>query len=93
MPAPNVFLQTFGDNSVNFRVLFWVNDVDIWITIRDQVMRGIFKSFKENNIEIPFPQRDLHIKNFPGLIDEKVMKAGEISPEEKPKVKPDSDTK
>jgi potassium-dependent mechanosensitive channel len=92
MPSPKVFMQTFADNSVNFRVLFWVNDVDIWITIRDQVMRGIFKSFKENGIEIPFPQRDLHIKNFPGLIDEKVMKAGEISPEEKPKAKPDSDS-
>ncbi|WP_113925202.1 mechanosensitive ion channel domain-containing protein [Cognataquiflexum aquatile] len=93
LPAPKVFLQTFGENSVNFRVLFWVNDVDIWITIRDQVMRGIFKSFKENGIEIPFPQRDLHVKSFPGLIGEKVIKPGEISPEEKPKVKPDSDPK
>lgn len=93
LPAPKVFLQTFGDNSVNFRVLFWVDDVDIWVSIRDQVMRGIFKSFKENGIEIPFPQRDLHVKSFPGLIGEKVIKPGEISPEEKPKVKPDSDSK
>jgi small-conductance mechanosensitive channel len=93
LPAPKVFLQTFGDNSVNFRVLFWVDDVDIWVSIRDQVMRGIFKSFKENGIEIPFPQRDLHVKSFPGLIGEKVTKPGEISPEEKPKVKPDSDPK
>jgi small-conductance mechanosensitive channel len=93
LPAPKVFLQTFGDNSVNFRVLFWVDDVDIWVSIRDQVMRGIFKSFKENGIEIPFPQRDLHVKSFPGLIGEKVIKPGEISPEEKPKVKPDSDPK
>lgn len=93
LPAPKVFLQTFGENSVNFRVLFWVDDVDIWVTIRDQVMRGIFKSFKENGIEIPFPQRDLHVKSFPGLIGEKVIKPGEISPEGKPKVKPDSDPK
>lgn len=93
LPAPKVFLQTFGENSVNFRVLFWVDDVDIWVSIRDQVMRGIFKSFKENGIEIPFPQRDLHVKSFPGLIGEKVIKPGEISPEEKPKVKPDSDSK
>ena len=84
LPTPKVFLQTFGDNSVNFRVLFWVNDVDIWVSIRDKVMRGVFKSFKENGIEIPFPQRDLHIKNFPGLIDEKVMKPSQIENEEKP---------
>ena len=73
-PPPRVLLQNFADNSVNFRVLFWVNDVDVWITIRDHVMRGIFKSFKENNIEIPFPQRDLHVKSFPGLLEEKIFK-------------------
>ena len=76
-PESRVYLQTFADNSVNFRVLFWVNDVDIWITTRDKVMRGIFKSFKENGIEIPFPQRDLHVKNFPGLVQEKQMKPEE----------------
>ncbi len=76
-PEPRVFLQTFADNSVNFRVLFWVNDVDIWILIRDQVMRGIFKAFKNNDIEIPFPQRDLYVKNFPGLVQEKLVKPGE----------------
>lgn len=76
-PPPRVFLQTFADNSVNFRVLFWVADVDVWVTIRDKVMRGVFKSFKEHGVEIPFPQRDLHVKNFPGLIHEKVFKAGD----------------
>lgn len=73
-PPARVLLQDFADNSVNFRVLFWVNDVDVWITIRDQVMRGIFNSFKENNVEIPFPQRDLHVKSFPGLIAEKMFR-------------------
>jgi len=76
-PPAKVLLQTFADNSVNFRVLFWVNDVDTWITIRDQVMRKIFKSFKEHQIEIPFPQRDLHVKSFPGLLGEKISKPGE----------------
>jgi small-conductance mechanosensitive channel len=73
-PTSRVLLHDFADNSVNFRVLFWVDDVDVWITIRDQVMRGIFKSFKENNIEIPFPQRDLYVKSFPGLISEKMFR-------------------
>ncbi|MGY6744562.1 MAG: mechanosensitive ion channel domain-containing protein [Cecembia sp.] len=74
-PPSRVLLQTFADNSVNFRVLFWVEDIDVWVTIRDTVMRGIFKSFKEHGVEIPFPQRDLHVKSFPGLIQEKVFKA------------------
>jgi small-conductance mechanosensitive channel len=76
-PEPKVFLQTFADNSVNFRVLFWVNDVDIWIMVRDRVMRGIFNAFKNNDIEIPFPQRDLYLKEYPGLVEEKLMKPGE----------------
>lgn len=71
LPAPRIFLQTFADSSINFRVLFWVEDVDLWSGIRDQVMRGIFRSFKENAIEIPFPQRDVHITNFPDPIQEK----------------------
>lgn len=76
-PEPKVFLQTFADNSVNFRVLFWVNDVDVWVLVRDQVMRGIFNAFKNNDIEIPFPQRDLYVKEYPGLVQEKLMKPRE----------------
>ncbi|WP_373493244.1 mechanosensitive ion channel domain-containing protein [Aquiflexum sp.] len=76
-PEPRVFMQTFADNSVNFRVLFWVNDVELWIMIRDQVMRGIFKAFKNNDVEIPFPQRDLYVKDFPSLVQEKLVKPGE----------------
>ncbi|WP_242617561.1 mechanosensitive ion channel family protein [Cecembia calidifontis] len=76
-PPSRVFLQTFADSSVNFRVLFWVEDVDVWVTIRDKVMRGIFKSFKEHGVEIPFPQRDLHVKSFPGLIKETLSKPNE----------------
>ena len=91
LPAPKIFLQTFGDNSVNFRVLFWVNDFDVWVLIRDQVMRGIFKSFKENGIEIPFPQRDLYVKSFPGFFEEKITKPDELISEEKPKTKPPTD--
>lgn len=71
-PISRVYMQTFDDSSVNFRVLFWVNDIDIWVILRDQVMRGIWKAFKDNNVEIPFPQRDLHVKSFPGLIKETI---------------------
>ena len=66
IPAPRVLMQTFADSSVNFRILFWVEDIDTMISVRDRVMRSIFASFKANNIEIPFPQRDLHVKSFPG---------------------------
>lgn len=77
VPAPQVLMQNFNDNSVDFRVLFWVESMDIWIQMRAEVMSAIFESFAENNIEIPFPQRDLYIKSLPELWKEKVSKPGD----------------
>lgn len=67
VPAPKVLMQTFGDNSVDFRVLFWVDDMDIWLDMRHEVMNTIYASFQENNIEIPFPKRDVYLKNQPEI--------------------------
>lgn len=77
IPAPQVLMQTFNDNSVDFRVLFWVESMDFWIQMRAEVMSAIFESFAENKIEIPFPKRDLYIKSLPEIWKEKVSKPGE----------------
>ncbi|MFN3997811.1 mechanosensitive ion channel family protein [Algoriphagus sp.] len=66
-PAPRILMQTFGDNSVDFRVLFWVDDMDTWLQVRHQVMSAIYASFLENGIEIPFPKRDVYLKSLPEL--------------------------
>ncbi|MEJ6679959.1 MAG: mechanosensitive ion channel [OM182 bacterium] len=62
-PEPACFLRSFGDSSVNFILHFWVEDVTLgrWPT-QSEVMFSIWRKFKDNGIEIPFPQRDLHIK-------------------------------
>ena len=63
-PAAECFLVDFGDNSVNFTLYFWVDDViEGRKRPRSDVLFAIWRKFKENDIEIPFPQRDLHIKN------------------------------
>lgn len=64
-PVPTVYLQKLNDNSLDFRVLFWVGEFELWLTVRDQAMRNIYKSLIENGVQIPFPQRDLHIKSMP----------------------------
>jgi small-conductance mechanosensitive channel len=63
-PAPKCFLREFGDSSINFILHFWVSDVTEgrWEPQSD-VMFGIYEKFKANNIEIPFPQQDLHIRS------------------------------
>ncbi|WP_229239740.1 mechanosensitive ion channel family protein [Echinicola soli] len=65
VPGPSVFLQNFAESAVEYRLLFWVNDIDIWVDMRNEVMKDIYKRFGEENIEIPFPQRDLYIKSMP----------------------------
>lgn len=63
-PAPLCFLDMFGDSSVNFILYFWVGNANDGLrNVKSDVMFTIWKKFKENDIEIPFPQRDLNIKN------------------------------
>jgi len=67
-PAPQCFLRNFGDSSIDFTLLFWIEDVVTgrWKPKSD-VMFAIWHKFRDNGIEIPFPQRDLHIKNAAAL--------------------------
>ncbi len=64
-PHSRVLMENFGDSSVDFRVLFWVESIDFWIDVRAEVMTKIYSSFAENGIEIPFPKRDLYLKSVP----------------------------
>lgn len=59
-PAPDVFVGTLGDSSVNFKVRPWVKGADYWGVYFD-VTENIKKKFDENNISIPFPQTDVHL--------------------------------
>lgn len=66
--APSCPLRTFGEYSVSFTLFFWIDDV-IEGTFEPQsdVMFSIWKKFKEHGISIPYPQRDLHIKEMPAI--------------------------
>jgi len=61
-PAPFVRFTEFGDSSLNFTVLFWSDDIFRIENVKSEIRVEIFNLFKENNIQIPFPQRVLHIQ-------------------------------
>lgn len=65
-PAPWALFEEFGDSSLNFRLLFWV-PYDKGIGTKSKIAVGIYNIFKENGIEIPFPQVDLNVKDTPAL--------------------------
>jgi small-conductance mechanosensitive channel len=62
-PAPIVRLQDFGDNGLHFDLLFWTYNVWRVESLKSEIRFTILKDFKEKNISIPYPQRDLHIKS------------------------------
>ena len=65
-PAPRCNLMEFGDSSINFDLRFWINDpANGSANVRSDVMMAIWDMLHEMNIEVPFPQRDLHIKSAP----------------------------
>jgi len=61
-PEPLPLFIGFGDSSLDFRLLSWT-DVDYRFTVESQINVAINRKLKEAGIEIPFPQRDLHIKS------------------------------
>ena len=63
-PKPRVNLMEFGDNSVNFELRFWIRDPEEGLAnIRSDVYMRIWQLFRDNDVEIPFPQRDLHLRS------------------------------
>lgn len=67
-PAPRIWMTDFGDNSVNWEIRAWIADPEGGMgNIRGDVLMRVWNLFKEHGIEIPFPQRDLYIKEMPGM--------------------------
>ncbi len=65
IPKPACLLKGFGDNSVDLEVRIWVRDpMNGCSNVKSQVLLQIWNRFHENHIEIPYPQRDLHLKSI-----------------------------
>ena len=64
VPEPRPLFEGFGDSSLNFRLLAWVS-FEKGLATQSDIAIGIYNILAENNIQIPFPQVDLHVKNLP----------------------------
>ena len=63
-PAPDVFLAGFGDFALNVELIVWSSEMSFRPdTFRSDLNFALEKKFRENQIEIPFPQRDLHVRS------------------------------
>ena len=62
-PAPTAFFLNFGDSSLDFELRVFVRETGNRLTVTNALNGAIFKAFAEAGIEIPFPQRDLHLRS------------------------------
>jgi small-conductance mechanosensitive channel len=62
-PEPHALFRTHGESSLDFVVRFWTRRFDDWLRIQSDVTVAVNAALKEANIEIPFPQRDLHLRS------------------------------
>lgn len=61
-PAPRAVLTAFGDSSINLAVGFWIEDPHNGTgNVRGEVLLAIWDAFKQANVEIPFPQREVRV--------------------------------
>jgi len=61
-PEPRVRFWQFGESSLDFNLLGWIDEPELMGRATDELNTAIYKRFAEAEIEIPFPQRDVHMK-------------------------------
>jgi potassium-dependent mechanosensitive channel len=66
-PAPSVSLTAFGDSSINFQLNFCLGDPMGASQVVTQLASAVWHAFDQEGIEMPFPQRDLHIRDSKGI--------------------------
>ena len=66
-PAPTVVFENFGASSLDFSVRGYIADVNTTLSSATQLRIDIFKALRENDIEIPFPQQDIHLRDLDGV--------------------------
>jgi small-conductance mechanosensitive channel len=62
-PPPKVWFTEFGDSSLNFELLAWTLDPKRRPDVISDLNKEIDRIFRKNKIQIPFPQRDLHVRS------------------------------
>ena len=64
-PAPRVRFRRFGESSLDFELLGWIAMPVDRGRVTHELHCAVYKAFLANRIEIPFPQRDLHVRSMP----------------------------
>lgn len=61
-PAPVVFLDKLGPGAINFKVLFWAADIELWEQLKSQVLTAVYKEFEKEGIEMPNSSQEVVVR-------------------------------
>ena len=74
---PLAFFLGFGESALKFELRFWAAQQDTWFQLQSDVTVAVAKALREAGIEIPFPQRDLHIRSVDSVAANVVSAGGD----------------
>ncbi|HEV7551445.1 MAG TPA: mechanosensitive ion channel domain-containing protein [Candidatus Angelobacter sp.] len=73
-PRPETLFLGFGESALNVELRFWAAQ-SVWFELKSQISMAILESFRNAGIEIPYPQRDLHVRSIDSLSKEELPPA------------------
>lgn len=78
-PSPTVWLTSFGIDAIEFEIQIWINDPEDGLgNVRSDVLKKVWRLFRDNGVAVPFPQRDLNLRDTPELHELiEALKAGQ----------------
>jgi small-conductance mechanosensitive channel len=70
-PAPVCHITEFGENGVNLMLRFWIDDpVNGVVSVRGEVYLALWDAFREHDIELPYPQRVIRVRELPAALSQ-----------------------
>lgn len=68
-PAPNVWMTSFGNDGLEHEILAWISDPEGGVdNVKSDVLNRLWKLFSESGITVPFAQRDIYVREWPGHV-------------------------
>ena len=62
-PEPKVLFSNLGESSIDFELRVWVEDPEKLVGLRSEMVTDIYAALNDAGIELPFPQRDVHLRS------------------------------
>jgi small-conductance mechanosensitive channel len=63
-PGPNVLIMSFGESAIDLEMRFWIADAQHGVhNIKSEVLYEVWRLFRQEGIQIPYPKRDLYVRS------------------------------